>query len=112
VAEASVFPDCCGIIIVNKFMGGHPGSDTANCIKPTPLNKYLMEQERKYYGERAGLLAILSEQQDELIGHVFEERKWKLLLNGTKNGRTGAKLFMYFRDLNPTDARKKRIFGE
>lgn len=112
MASEIVFPDCCGIIVVNKFKGGHPGADPEACDTPDIVDAFLNLVERKYYGNRAGLMAILSSPQNERIGKVFVKRKWKLLQNGLDNPRTGAKLFTYFRDLNPTEQRKRRIFGE
>ena len=111
MTEIVGFPDCCGVIIVNKFKGGHPGSDPDLCIEPDELDIFLTKQEREFYGKRH-LMAILSEPQNERIGDVFLKRKWVLLLNGTVNPRTGQELYIYFRDLNPTPLRHKRIFGK
>lgn len=105
-------PDCCGILVLNKFKGGHPGSDPDDCVSPEEVGTYLKTQEQEYYGKRAGLMAVLSAPQNKQIGHVFEERLWKILLDGAMNPRTGTKLYMYYRDLNPTEARRKRIFGK
>lgn len=104
-------PDCCGILVVNKFKGGHPLSDPEDCVSPEEINAYLKGQEQEHYGKRAGLLAVLSSAQEKQIGSVFVDRFWKALLDGVSNPRTGAKLYMYYRDLNPTEARRKRIFG-
>lgn len=109
--EKVVFPDCCGLIIVNKFKGGHPSSDPDDCTDEDDLDDYLTDVEQQYYNERSGLLVCLSTQQNERIGHVFLKRKWELLLDGTPNPRTGSKLYLYFRNLNHTKAREKRIFG-
>lgn len=111
MAEQVIFPDCCGFIIINKFKGGHPGADEDSCISTKDLDKYLSGVEKKYFKERAGLLAVLSDPQNERIGSVFRDRKWVLLLK-KDNPRTGGKLYMYFRDLNYTEAREKRIFGD
>lgn len=112
MAEIVEFPDCCAFIIVNKFKGGHPGSDPEACITPEALDKYLTKKEQEFYGKRAGLVATLSEVQNNQIGHVFLDRRWKVLCDGVHNPRTGSRIWMYFRDLNPTKAREKRIFGE
>lgn len=112
MAEVIEFPDCCGLIIINKLKGGHPSSDPNDCIKEDALDVYLTKQEQNYYNKRAGLVAVLSESQEDQIGHVFRERKWVALMEGITNPRTGSKLFMYFRNLNPTEARRKRIFGK
>lgn len=106
------FPDCCGFIVINGFRGGHPGSDPEACVSVTECKAYLKKVEQNYYNKRGGLLAVLSKPQEERIGKVFLERKWKLLLNNHLNPRTGVPLFMYFRDLNDKPLRKKRIFGD
>lgn len=110
--EVSGFPDCCGFIVVNKFQGGHPGSNEDSCCAPSTCDKYLGTQEKEYYGKRAGLMAVLSEPQNERLADVFTKRKWKMLLDGIPNPRTDQLLYFWFRDLNPSPARHKRIFGE
>ena len=103
--------DCCGIIVLHHFGGGHPHSDVDACISKTACKTYLQSQEKAFYGLRGGLLAVLTTPQNDRIGSVFLERKWKLLLENHMNPRTGQRMFMYFRDLNDSPARKKRIFG-
>lgn len=110
MAQASVFPDCCGIIILNKFLGGHPGASPESCISKTDLRAFLVKQEQEYFNKRAGLMAVLSEPQERQIGEIFRERKYDLIFE-KNNPRTGQRIFMYFRDLNFTEARKRRIFG-
>lgn len=111
--DTEEFPDCCGIIVINRFKGGHPTSDPEDCASIEQVDKYLSRQEKEFYGKRSGLMAILSEPQNSQIGQVFIDRKWVLLYKqaGVMNPRTGRKLFIYFRDLNPTEARERRIFG-
>ena len=110
MADVVQFPDCCGIIILNKFQGGHPGADPENCISEKACNEFLQKQEQQYFQHRAGLMAVLSEPQEGKIGHVFRERKWDLLKE-VINPRTNVRIFIYFRDMNYTKAREKRIFG-
>lgn len=112
MVQLEAFPDCCGLKIINKFKGGHPGSDPDDCVKLEELDKFLQGQEQHHYAKITGLIAVLSLQQNDLIGEVFLSRKWKLIMDGVQNPRTGSKLFMYFRDLNPTTAREKRIFNK
>lgn len=111
MAEAEEFPDCCGIIVLNRFKGGHPSSDPDSCMTPSACEKFLAKSEQAYYGQRAGLMAVLSEPQNERIGKVFTSRRWSLLRE-VNNCRTDVKLYIYFRDMNPTAAREKRIFGK
>ena len=106
------FPDCCGFLIINKFRGGHPGANPEDCCSEDDCDKYLQRQEKEYFNKRAGLLAVLSAPQNELLGEVFLNRKWVILLNGKMNPRTGVKVWMYYRDLNYTAARERRIFGK
>lgn len=109
---AAQFPDCCGVIIISGFGGGHPNSNPSNCVTSTACNDFLEIQEKKHYNARAGLIVILSGPQNDQIGKVFVERKWKLVVDGINNARNDRKLFIYFRDLNHTPQRKKRIFGK
>lgn len=110
MADVTQFPDCCGIIVLNKFKGGHPGANPEDCLSPTDCEKFLKSSEQKYFRERSCLLAVLSEPQNEKIGSVFVRRKWELLF-ARMNPRTGTRIFMYCRDLNYTAAREKRIYG-
>lgn len=110
MAEAIQFPDCCGIIILNKFHGGHPGAAADSCMSVSACDTFLRKQEQEYFNKRSGLMAVLSEPQNTRIGPVFLERKW-VLLKELNNPRTGQRIFMYFRDLNYTEARERRIFG-
>lgn len=112
MADSEQFPGCCGLIVIYNYGGGHPGSDPDNCKDPEEVNDYLSEKEQVYYGKRAGLVAVLSEPQNDRVGDVFLSRKWEVLMDGIMNPRTGQRLWMYFRNLNPTESRKKRIFGE
>lgn len=112
MANVDEFPDCCGLFIINRFRGGHPGADPNSCMTETAVNKFLSGTEKEHYGTRAGLVAVLSEPQNDRIGKVFLSRKWKLLLDGTSNPRSGVKLYVYFRDLNPSKQREKRIFDD
>lgn len=111
MANTTEFPDCCGLIILNKFRGGHPGADEDDCLSEEKTDEFLEKNEKEYFNQRAGLIAVLSEPQNERIGHVFLKRKWELTLNGIMNPRTGTKIYMYYRNLNYTRAREKRIFG-
>lgn len=111
MAEATGFPDCCGLIVLNKFKGGHPGTDPEQCMSEEACDAFLSEHERGQFQKRAGLLAVLSEPQEERLGNVFRNRKWECLLEGKMNPRTNVRLWMYYRDLNFTKAREKRIFG-
>lgn len=110
MAEAAQFPDCCGLIVLNKFKGGHPGANPDDCMSEADCNVFLSSSEKKYYNERTGLLVVLSQPQFERLGHLFVKRKWELLFS-KNNPRTQTKIYMYFRDLNHTEARQKRIFG-
>lgn len=112
MADVTQMPDCCAFIIVHGFKGGHPGADPDACLSPQETGKYLKKTEQSYYNKRSGLIATLSEPQEERIGKVFRDRKWKAIVNGQMNPRTGRKVWMYMRDLNDTPARKKRIFGD
>lgn len=109
--QAVEFPDCCGLIIINKFKGGHPGSDVDDCATPEQANQYLEQQEKANFKSRAGLVAVLSQPQQDRLGHVFEKRLWKLILKGVDNPRTNNKIYMYFRELTFTEKREKFIFG-
>lgn len=108
--EVVQFPDCCGLIILNKFKGGHPGANINDCMDEKACEKFLSDNEKKFFKERCGLLVVLSEPQNDKIGHVFLRRKWETLLN-EMNPRTGTRLWMYYRNLNHTTARERRIFG-
>ena len=111
MADVVQFPDCCGFIILNKFRGGHPGANASDCLSVEECRRFLKENEQKYFRERAGLLAVLSEPQNERLGKVFLERKWDILIDGRMNPRTGTRVWMYCRDLNFTAARERRIFS-
>ena len=110
MAEVIQFPDCCGLIVLNKFKGGHPGSNPDDCISESECNTFLEANEKKYFNERAGLVVVLSEPQNERLEGLFKKRKWELLRK-INNPRTGTTLFMYLRDLNYTEARERKIFG-
>lgn len=111
MAEVTQFPDCCGFIILNKFKGGHPGANPEDCISEDACRKFLQSNEQKYFKERAGLFAILSEPQNQRLGKVFLERRWEILIDGQMNPRSGTKVWMYHRNLNYTAAREKKIYA-
>lgn len=111
MAKSEAFPDCCAFVILNHFGGGHPGAPTSNIISEGDLNTFLATKEKELFNARTGLLVALSEPQEGAIGHVFRERKWECLLDGIPNPRTDGKIWLYFRNLNYTKAREKRIFG-
>jgi hypothetical protein len=111
MADVIQFPDCCGLIVLNKFKGGHPGSDPNDCLSEEDCDSFLEHHEQAQFNKRAGLLAVLSEPQNERLSSVFRRRKWECLLEGKMNPRTNVRLWMYYRDLNYTKAREKRIFG-
>ena len=110
MANATQMPDCCGLIVLNGFKGGHPGSNPEDCLSEKDCDTFLSDSEKKFFNARCGLLATLSEPQNDRLGKVFLKRKWEVLLNGKNNPRTGVRLWMYYRDLNYTVAREKRIF--
>ena len=110
MTDVVTFPDCCGLIVLNRFGGGHPGSDPDNCISEKECENFLSSNEKKYFNERCGLLVVLSEPQNDRLENIFKKRKWELLF-AKNNPRTDTKIYMYFRDLNYTEAREKRIFS-